>query len=940
MKTTKRALFSSVMALILCFSMLVGTTFAWFTDEVKSDVNKIVAGNLDVNLYHSDDNVKNEPVTVETKLFDDVNPNLWEPGALAYEILTVANEGTLALKYQLAINFENATAVNGHSLVEALKVAVVDESLLTSREAAIAAAAGKWQKLESFVLPGELAAEKSETYGIVIYWEPTENDNWFNLNKDETEVLSIDLGVHLFATQMQAEIDSFGKDYDAGAYVTNEDFEEAITSNEKVINVSLAEDVTYDVAAWENEAMGGEITETIIINGNGHTITFNQTNSDWNNIVTNGAKLIINNAHITNAGNNNGPWNRHDLNFACDVELNNVTSDKAMAFKAGATLNNVVISDANASDTYAIWIQPNGQTVTLNGCTIDMLACSDGRGIKIDNQYVAAGEEKLVTLNVTNTTFKTEEKAAILVKNPAGANITLSNVNIANTPDPVHAVWVDEDSLASYDLVTVNDGMKFYEGDVVSSSTGLNEALANGETDIVLGAGNYTMPTTTGDVTISGTPATVITIDKPQANNVALKGVTVVGSGNYTGIQHSNTVVFEDCVVKGTQFLYANKVIFKNCIIDLTAKADYIWTYGAKDVEFVDCTFNTLGKAILIYNEGKDLVTQVSVKNCVFNASASALAGGQIAAAIEIDSSLSTNGHYTLITENNTVDADFAGEWRIKKSGTDNTTVNGVVYNAVTLDGAPVVFTAEELATVLVSDEEEINVVLGADIDLPITSLGQQTGGSGEYKLGGENTKAITININGYKLNITTGYWSGIGAKNDDAIFTIKNGTMTSSQATGTWNSYDVTFANCNYVIENVVFEKAIAFTNAGKNVNLTNVTINETHDYYALWISAKGQNVVINGLTVNSAGRGIKIDEQYVDAPAKVTLNISNAKFTTAKKAAVMVKSVEGAEIILNNVDITGVAADATNAVWVDGDSAAHAGKVTVNGDPAVIEP
>ena len=49
--TTKRALWMSVLSLFLCFSMLVGTTFAWFTDEVKTNVNKIVAGNLDVNLY-------------------------------------------------------------------------------------------------------------------------------------------------------------------------------------------------------------------------------------------------------------------------------------------------------------------------------------------------------------------------------------------------------------------------------------------------------------------------------------------------------------------------------------------------------------------------------------------------------------------------------------------------------------------------------------------------------------------------------------------------------------------------------------------------------------------------------------------------------------------------------------------------------------------------
>ena len=247
---------------------------------------------------------------------------------------------------------------------------------------------------------------------------------------------------------------------------------------------------------------------------------------------------------------------------------------------------------------------------------------------------------------------------------------------------------------------------------------------------------------------------------------------------------------------------------------------------------------------------------------------------------------------------------------------------------------------AAELATALTADMTNISVVLANDIDLPISMLGQQTGGSGEYKLGGEQTKSITIDLNGKKLNITTNYWSGIGAKNADALFTIKNGTMTSSQPTGTWNSYDVTFANCNYVIENVEFEKSIAFTNAGKNVALNNVKINETHDYYAMWISAKGQTVNIDGLTINAtAGRGIKIDEQYVDAPAKVTLNVANATFTTAKKAAIMVKSAAGAEINVDNLDITGVAADKVNAVWVDADAAAHFDLVTVNGATKIQE-
>ena len=253
-----------------------------------------------------------------------------------------------------------------------------------------------------------------------------------------------------------------GKEYVAN----NEELKAALTQDEEFIIVELSNDVTYDVAAWANDAMGGASTKTITINANDNTITFNNTNSDWNNIVTaNNAKLIINNAKITNAGYNDGPWNRHDLNFACEVEMNNVVSDKAMAFKAGATLNNVTINDPNTSDTYAIWVQPKGQTVTLNNCTIDMAACSDGRGLKIDNQYLAAAEEGKVTLNVAGTKFITEEKSAVLVKSTVGAIVNWGAGNdIAEVAaDNVNAVWVDEAAAAYADLVTVTGATKIVE---------------------------------------------------------------------------------------------------------------------------------------------------------------------------------------------------------------------------------------------------------------------------------------------------------------------------------------------------------------------------------------------------------------------------------------------------------------------------------------------
>ena len=265
----------------------------------------------------------------------------------------------------------------------------------------------------------------------------------------------------------------------------NEKLEEALTADKENIIVILENDVTYDVAAWAMDAMGGASTKTVTIYGNGHTITFNQTNSDWNNIaLNNNALLTINDAHITSIGYNNGPWNRHDLNFASPVVLNNVTTDKALAFKSDATLNNVTIKDANTSDTYAIWIQPNGQTVSIDGLVVDMLDCTDGRGIKIDEQYVDAPAK--VTLTVKNATFKTEEKAAILVKSAAGADIVLENVDISGVKvDPIHAVWVDEASADYADLVTVTGGKKIVEGSVnVTVISTAEELMALGGTKI------------------------------------------------------------------------------------------------------------------------------------------------------------------------------------------------------------------------------------------------------------------------------------------------------------------------------------------------------------------------------------------------------------------------------------------------------------------------
>ncbi|MFQ9290206.1 MAG: TasA family protein, partial [Oscillospiraceae bacterium] len=108
-KSTKRALLGSVMAMVLCLAMLVGATFAWFTDTASTGVNKIQAGNLDVALEMKD--ASGNWVSAEGKTLDFVKAAdakgeaiLWEPGC-TYTLpeLRVVNNGNLALKYMIKI---------------------------------------------------------------------------------------------------------------------------------------------------------------------------------------------------------------------------------------------------------------------------------------------------------------------------------------------------------------------------------------------------------------------------------------------------------------------------------------------------------------------------------------------------------------------------------------------------------------------------------------------------------------------------------------------------------------------------------------------------------------------------------------------------------------------------------------------------------------------
>ena len=111
--STKRALILSLLSMLLCVSMLVGSTYAWFTDTATTGVNKILAGNLDVKLMYSTDMQTWKEATEQTKLFDD--NALWEPGYTQVVYLKVVNAGNLALKYETGFS-KNYTSNKGKNV--------------------------------------------------------------------------------------------------------------------------------------------------------------------------------------------------------------------------------------------------------------------------------------------------------------------------------------------------------------------------------------------------------------------------------------------------------------------------------------------------------------------------------------------------------------------------------------------------------------------------------------------------------------------------------------------------------------------------------------------------------------------------------------------------------------------------------------------------------
>ena len=285
-RATKRALLTSVMALVMCVVMLVGTTFAWFTDTASTGVNKIQAGNLDVKLEY-----KNTPTSdfaeanESTPVFKD--GALWEPGHVEYVVLRVSNAGSLALKYKLGINIANevgSTNVynNAFNLSDYIHFAVLDDDQSSlGRDDLVAAAERVGSKLinEGYSKESHLDTKDANETVTLVVWMPTGVGNEANYKVAEgITAPSIDLGINVVATQLTYEKDSIDDQYDKDAeypiLVTTGDELQAIVSNATApVNIVLTNSITTNnFVIPEDKDVTLDLNGRTVTNAGSHTI--------------------------------------------------------------------------------------------------------------------------------------------------------------------------------------------------------------------------------------------------------------------------------------------------------------------------------------------------------------------------------------------------------------------------------------------------------------------------------------------------------------------------------------------------------------------------------------------------------------------------------------------------------------------------------------------
>ena len=601
MKSTKRALLTSALALLLCVSMLIGSTFAWFTDSVTSAGNIIKSGKLDVTMEWKDATATGKQLTYKDASEGAIfNYELWEPGYVEAKNIKISNVGTLALKYHLNI------AANGEvsDLADVIDVYFAEgEYTLANRDMAELTLVGTLSDILDGMpanMAGDLEADTADTVTIALKMQESAG------NKYQDLAIGTDFKVILMATQDNVEFDSFDENYD-DIEVPDKDIK-VIDGNTYYYledgNVVLRSVPYGNVGSTFN--FRDDITILGIGTDKGDTNgpVFSKS-SPIESITLNEGLTAINARAIT------GIKTLKSINFPSTLKFigeqafaqagmteltipSNVEEIKFGAFRDMANLTTVTIEGNPTLANYVFRSCPNLTSIYLLGD---------------DVQFEGSGQ------------FATHQDTGY--SNPL--TIYVKNATVAAR------VYAAQSSATDYEVKILGDaadGSDATAVEQVKNNTQLDEAIKNGASTVVLGSGTYSTPASAKGktLTIIGNGDTVVDVldygaaegdgdYSLEGSTVTFENVTITTKTTYFPGYVRMKGIYNNCTINGVWTLYDNGE-FNNCTFNVSGDVYNVWTWGAAKATFNNCTFNNDGKAILVYGGGS---TKLTVNGCTFN---------------------------------------------------------------------------------------------------------------------------------------------------------------------------------------------------------------------------------------------------------------------------------------------------------------------------------
>lgn len=422
-KSTQHALLLSSLALLMCVFMLIGSTFAWFSDDISSQSNKIVAGVLDVQLLLHDGSDYVDISNSTTPIFSDgsiaQNNNgstLWEPGKTQVAYLAIKNNGSLALKYSIGLDVKNVSK----NLFEVMLYDVVDNAQYGS--------VNSWTsefplRTGNQMLFQDVSVGVGETKYFALCVHMDENA------KNEYQGGEVDFTLNILAKQSTAENDTFNNQYDEDAdypvdilNVTNSDELKDALKTAAYGTTILLKSGTYEDLSFTNPS--SYTAKNITIIGEKGTVIEGFSVNGWtsdNNIVVDGLKFknITFSKGILLSTKDMSNVTIDSCNFIDDACIHQNDRTEKLT---NLVVKNSTFTGVQGGNTTAIMLE-NTENVTISGCTFT----------NIDFNAVQAGVLDGTVLIDNNTINETGDRVFRFVT--VNADVTISNNTITSGGD-------------------------------------------------------------------------------------------------------------------------------------------------------------------------------------------------------------------------------------------------------------------------------------------------------------------------------------------------------------------------------------------------------------------------------------------------------------------------------------------------------------------------